>query len=109
MSHTLTLTDSEKVPSHGRRSERLVLDLGVIHTLLAQYPALLAGCGQKGFDLAWDEILLAAWASQAERHAAEVVRRQKHQSKIQPHQRLPGRNEPCPCGSGSKFKNCHGR
>jgi preprotein translocase subunit SecA len=19
----------------------------------------------------------------------------------------PGRNEPCPCGSGKKFKNCH--
>ncbi len=22
--------------------------------------------------------------------------------------KLPGRNEPCPCGSGKKFKNCHG-
>lgn len=21
----------------------------------------------------------------------------------------PGRNEPCPCGSGKKFKNCHGK
>ena len=21
---------------------------------------------------------------------------------------LPGRNDPCPCGSGKKFKNCHG-
>ena len=20
-----------------------------------------------------------------------------------------GRNDPCPCGSGKKFKNCHGR
>ena len=20
-----------------------------------------------------------------------------------------GRNEPCPCGSGKKYKNCHGR
>ncbi|MES9849995.1 MAG: SEC-C metal-binding domain-containing protein [Candidatus Thiodiazotropha sp.] len=20
-----------------------------------------------------------------------------------------GRNEPCPCGSGKKFKQCHGR
>ncbi len=24
-------------------------------------------------------------------------------------QKLPGRNEPCPCGSGKKFKNCHGK
>jgi preprotein translocase subunit SecA len=21
----------------------------------------------------------------------------------------PGRNDPCPCGSGEKFKHCHGR
>lgn len=21
----------------------------------------------------------------------------------------PGRNEPCPCGSGDKFKSCHGK
>jgi preprotein translocase subunit SecA len=21
----------------------------------------------------------------------------------------PGRNDPCPCGSGQKFKHCHGR
>ena len=23
--------------------------------------------------------------------------------------KLPGRNDPCPCGSGRKFKDCHGR
>jgi preprotein translocase subunit SecA len=23
-------------------------------------------------------------------------------------ERKVGRNEPCPCGSGKKFKNCHG-
>lgn len=22
--------------------------------------------------------------------------------------KVPGRNDPCPCGSGKKFKNCHG-
>ena len=21
----------------------------------------------------------------------------------------PGRNDPCPCGSGKKFKHCHGK
>jgi preprotein translocase subunit SecA len=21
----------------------------------------------------------------------------------------PGRNDPCPCGSGKKYKKCHGR
>ena len=24
-------------------------------------------------------------------------------------QKKPGRNDPCPCGSGKKFKHCHGR
>ena len=24
-------------------------------------------------------------------------------------EREPGRNDPCPCGSGKKYKNCHGR
>ena len=24
-------------------------------------------------------------------------------------EKLPGRNDPCPCGSGKNFKNCHGR
>jgi preprotein translocase subunit SecA len=24
-------------------------------------------------------------------------------------QKMPGRNDLCPCGSGKKFKNCHGR
>lgn len=26
-----------------------------------------------------------------------------------PRRNRPGRNDPCPCGSGSKFKKCHGR
>ena len=25
------------------------------------------------------------------------------------HERKVGRNEPCPCGSGKKYKQCHGR
>lgn len=24
-------------------------------------------------------------------------------------QKAPGRNDPCPCGSGKKYKNCHGK
>ena len=24
-------------------------------------------------------------------------------------EKLPGRNDPCPCGSGKKFKQCHGK
>ena len=32
---------------------------------------------------------------------------QNHQPVVK--DKLPGRNDPCPCGSGKKFKNCHGK
>jgi preprotein translocase subunit SecA len=39
----------------------------------------------------------------------------QHDTRAQQHHqpvvkdKLPGRNDPCPCGSGKKFKNCHGK
>jgi preprotein translocase subunit SecA len=35
----------------------------------------------------------------------------KKQEKIQPVrvEKKVGRNEPCPCGSGKKYKHCHGK
>ncbi|SEF91746.1 preprotein translocase subunit SecA [Xylanibacter ruminicola] len=38
----------------------------------------------------------------------------QHDTRAQQHapivkDKLPGRNDPCPCGSGKKFKNCHGK
>ena len=39
--------------------------------------------------------------------ASRDTREQKHEPvRVQ---KTPGRNDPCPCGSGKKFKNCHGR
>jgi preprotein translocase subunit SecA len=37
-------------------------------------------------------------------------RGEREQQKPQPVrvEKKVGRNEPCPCGSGKKFKNCHG-
>jgi len=34
----------------------------------------------------------------------------REQQKSQPIHvdKVPGRNDPCPCGSGKKYKNCHG-
>ena len=40
--------------------------------------------------------------------AARDTREQMPQQPVQA-QKLPGRNEPCPCGSGKKFKHCHGK
>ena len=46
----------------------------------------------------------------AQRAAAARDTREQ-QGPVQPivTEKLPGRNDPCPCGSGKKFKNCHGR
>ncbi len=40
--------------------------------------------------------------------ASHDTREQPHREPIRVEKR-PGRNDPCPCGSGKKFKNCHGR
>ena len=47
--------------------------------------------------------------AQAQRQAAQNAGRQ--QGPVQPRKAEPkvGRNDPCPCGSGKKYKNCHGR
>ena len=36
---------------------------------------------------------------------------QREQKKVQPVrvEKKVGRNDPCPCGSGKKYKNCHGK
>ena len=45
-----------------------------------------------------------AAASQDTRESAQQQRRQPIRK-----EKMPSRNDPCPCGSGRKFKNCHGR
>jgi preprotein translocase subunit SecA len=42
----------------------------------------------------------------ADEEAAEV---QAAAAAAQPQGPIVGRNDPCPCGSGKKYKQCHGR
>jgi len=46
--------------------------------------------------------VLAATASEQEEHASKGEPVRNALPKI-------GRNDPCPCGSGKKYKHCHGR
>ena len=48
-------------------------------------------------------------ASAAQRAAAGQDTRDRQPVQPIRAEKLPGRNDPCPCGSGKKFKNCHGR
>jgi len=54
-----------------------------------------------------------AAAAQAEAEAGDtMVLADAEEAKAQPFKRFGdkiGRNDPCPCGSGKKYKQCHGR
>ncbi|MDE5797020.1 MAG: SEC-C domain-containing protein, partial [Muribaculaceae bacterium] len=47
----------------------------------------------------------------AQRRAMQNSSRQQSEPSTQPakSEKTIGRNDPCPCGSGKKYKNCHGR
>ncbi len=45
----------------------------------------------------------------AQRAAARRDTRESQPRQPMQARKLPGRNDPCPCGSGKKFKNCHGK
>jgi preprotein translocase subunit SecA len=46
----------------------------------------------------------------AQRAAAEgVSRRRAKPETVRRAEKKVGRNDPCPCGSGKKYKHCHGR
>lgn len=47
----------------------------------------------------------------AQQQAANQDTREQAQQRHQPivHDKMPRPNDPCPCGSGKKFKNCHGK
>lgn len=41
--------------------------------------------------------------------AANQDTREQHRREPVRSEKIVGRNDPCPCGSGKKYKNCHGR
>ena len=45
----------------------------------------------------------------AQRAAAQNVNQAAHPQQPAKAENKVGRNDPCPCGSGKKYKNCHGR
>ncbi|MCH5252037.1 MAG: SEC-C domain-containing protein [Lachnospiraceae bacterium] len=50
----------------------------------------------------WEDIL-------TEQRRKELYREQKESGTIHNENRKVGRNDPCPCGSGKKYKHCCGR
>ena len=89
--------------------EGYVSCMAAIMALAERDPELMAADIDKRYEgatLSRDELIEEAcygvqdlrvyWLDHAPRHAPR---------KVEP---TPGRNDPCPCGSGKKFKKCHG-
>ena len=72
----------------------------------------VASGGQERKDDFVDEGIQAAQASGSQvapPKAAQVPPRESKPVTVKREQPKIGRNDPCPCGSGKKYKNCHGR
>lgn len=61
----------------------------------------MAGRGEEGAAIAAGGDPSAEAYGQAQRSTAEITAPRKVEDKV-------GRNDPCPCGSGKKYKKCHG-
>jgi preprotein translocase subunit SecA len=58
------------------------------------------------------EFAAAAAQAEAEAEAGDTMVLAEPEEKTQPFKRFGdkiGRNDPCPCGSGKKYKQCHGK
>ena len=47
--------------------------------------------------------------SETQKQMQQAAQRQERRQTPIVRDKLPGRNDPCPCGSGKKFKQCHGK
>lgn len=52
---------------------------------------------------------LEAWSGVLDEDTRKRISKEYKKSKIYHAPKKPGRNDPCPCGSGKKYKNCCGR
>jgi preprotein translocase subunit SecA len=56
----------------------------------------------------YDEVDAAAGGGDGDVALAEAATKKKAQPSVR-HTQKVGRNDPCPCGSGKKYKHCHGK
>lgn len=52
---------------------------------------------------------LEGWNDVLTEEKREAIRREYKKSKTVVKEKKTGRNEPCPCGSGKKYKHCCGK
>ncbi|HEY8041283.1 MAG TPA: SEC-C metal-binding domain-containing protein [Polyangiaceae bacterium] len=112
--HPQRFDKPEDVPEELARTEILSIDAdvheGAIQTLL--FAALPLAARAAAEDFYHPREIVRAWYGQwSPEETLERLKRfaraapKKESARAEP---KPGRNEPCPCGSGKKWKKCHG-
>lgn len=87
-----------QTPRSGWRDQGNRMELWAIVTLLVTVLALVLPRFDRGEGVTPEEV---------GRMIEDAQRDERHEPSRQP-QRFVGRNDLCPCGSGAKFKRCHG-
>jgi hypothetical protein len=112
--HPLRFEAPERVPPELARSAMLYLDADLHEDkiLQAALVALPTAARAAAEDFYFPREVVRAWFGEwtpeetlfrIKRFAEAVPKREPVRA-----ERTPGRNEPCPCGSGKKWKRCHG-
>jgi hypothetical protein len=112
--HPLRFVDPETVPADLARTAVLSLDADMMDNkiiTMAIY-ALPTAARASAEDFYYPRDVVRAWLG--EWTPDETLERLKRLAAAEPRQEprraesRPGRNDPCPCGSGKKWKKCHG-
>lgn len=112
--HPLRFTDAERIPEHLARTMALGFDGNMYdaHVKTFVLCALPIAARAAAEDFYYPRDVVRAWYGQwSAEEALERLRRfADAEPKKQPvrAEKRPERNDPCPCGSGRKYKKCHG-
>jgi hypothetical protein len=114
--HPLKFTDEEAVPKDLATAAVLSWDAdaynGTVQSLMMSAIPLAARSAAEDFYFPREVIRawFGAWDVEEALHRLSRFSDQREKQKKEPVRAAPapGRNDPCPCGSGKKWKKCHG-
>jgi preprotein translocase subunit SecA len=95
----------------GRINREVASTLMKAHIPIRDASGVKKAQGPKRLDLSNFEASKSSTGSYGAGHGGGDGQQRKQERKVQPvrAEKKVGRNEPCPCGSGKKYKNCHGK
>ncbi len=112
--HPLRYASQELVPEDIARTAVLAYDGDIFESagMGLALTALPTAARARGEDFYFPRAMASAWLGvwSADETLARMRRFGKTRARVEPRrvEKVPGRNDPCSCGSGKKWKRCHG-